>query len=345
MIKSSDGSSSWGQFNPALVASLHQSGLKVCAWQYVYGIYPDAEAAVGAAAVNDGADCLVIDAEGEYAGKYVQAQRYVTQLRRRIGSRFPVGLAGLPYVDYHPAFPYSVFLGPGGAQYNLPQVYWYDIGTTVDAAYAHTYRFNALYQRPIYPLGQLTGPPPAADIVRFRQLSIAYGARGLSWWLWQDATPSEFTTLSRPIGTPAGFAPPTAVASLGRGARGDLVVWAQQHLVTAGQRMVVDGALGPATQRGVRRFQTVNALTVSGVIDAPTWLVLLRYQPAFVHWWLHVPKPKPKPTKTKTKTTSKRGRRAADTPPPAIDATVPASASMRAVRNEFAGRRGRRSGA
>ena len=46
----------------------------MCAWQYVYGNHPIAEAEVGAEAVHDGADCLVIDAEGEYEGKYVQAQ-------------------------------------------------------------------------------------------------------------------------------------------------------------------------------------------------------------------------------------------------------------------------------
>ena len=73
------------------------------------------ETNVGAeAAVNDGADCLIIDAESEYEGKYVAAQSYITQLRSDIGQSFPVALAGFPYVDYHPGFPYSVFLGPGG---------------------------------------------------------------------------------------------------------------------------------------------------------------------------------------------------------------------------------------
>ena len=42
------------------------------------------------------------------------ADLYVDKLRRRIGSRFPTALTSFPYVDYHPALPYSVFLGPGG---------------------------------------------------------------------------------------------------------------------------------------------------------------------------------------------------------------------------------------
>jgi len=73
------------------------AGLRVGAWQYVYGAEPVTEAEVGAVAVRVGADCLVIDAEAEYEGRYVQAQQYLGALRARIGSRYPLALAGLPY--------------------------------------------------------------------------------------------------------------------------------------------------------------------------------------------------------------------------------------------------------
>jgi peptidoglycan hydrolase-like protein with peptidoglycan-binding domain len=353
-LKSSDGSTMWSQFTPYLVQALHQSGLKVCAWQYVYGTYPDNEAAVGATAVKDGADCLVIDAEGEYDGRYTQAQRYLTLLRRQVGQRFPIALAGLPYVDYHPSFPYSVFLGPGGAQYDMPQMYWYDIGTSVDAVYDHTYRYNEIYGRPIYPLGELTGPPPVSDIFRFRQLSIAYGAFGISWWLWQDATPDEFQSLSEPLGALANFTPATVLASIHRGQISDLVVWAQEHLVTAGQRIAVDGDFGPATQRAVIAFQTGHGIAANGVVDPPTWTALLQYRAAFVHWWLHVPKqkPKPEPKKKKSKksthgTTTKRARAAIDAAgaaniaPPTINAPLPQSARARDHGSELRGAPGR----
>ena len=75
MIKSGDGTGTWSQFNSQLVSTLHRDGLRVCAWQYVYGVHPVAEAQVGAAAVADGADCLLIDAESEYEGKYVPRRR------------------------------------------------------------------------------------------------------------------------------------------------------------------------------------------------------------------------------------------------------------------------------
>ena len=285
MIKSSDGPSFWStQFTPQTVSTLHASGIKVCAWQYIYGNHPVTEAYMGAQAVRDGADCLIIDAESEYEGKYVAAQTYMTRLRSLIGASFPLALAGFPYVDFHPAFPYSVFLGPGGAQYNLPQMYWRDIGTTTDAVFAHTYAFNEPYGRPVYPLGQLYGNPPAHQIVRFRQLSRAYGAPNLSWWDWQETTPSEWSALSRPTGTLAGYAAQNAMVSLGRDAVGDLVVWAQEHLVAAGQPLTVDGGYGAATQTAVQNFQTAGGLTPDGVVGPATWAALLRYTPATMIW-------------------------------------------------------------
>ncbi len=196
-IKSSDGTGWWPQFSRTLVTELHEAGLRVCAWQYVYGVSPVAEANLGARAAEDGANCLVIDAESEYEGKYAAAQSYIMRLRQVIGKRFPVGLAGFPYVDYHLSFPYSVFLGPDGAQYNLPQMYWADIGTTVPTVFAHTYEYNEIYRRPIFPLGQLWDKLSATSIEQFNALARQYGATGVSWWDWQSAPLSYFNDITR----------------------------------------------------------------------------------------------------------------------------------------------------
>ena len=48
IVKSGDGAGYWSQFSARLVGALHSGGLHVCAWQYVYGTYPAAEAAIGA---------------------------------------------------------------------------------------------------------------------------------------------------------------------------------------------------------------------------------------------------------------------------------------------------------
>ena len=68
------------------------------------GTRPAVEARVAAGIIAAGADCLMIDAETEYEGKYAQAQRYLKTLRARIGNDFPVGLTTFPYVHFHPAF-------------------------------------------------------------------------------------------------------------------------------------------------------------------------------------------------------------------------------------------------
>jgi hypothetical protein len=287
-VKSADGSGTWSQFTPTAVAALKAAGLKVCAWQFVYGRDPLGEAHAAAAAKDAGADCFVIDAESSYEGKYVQAQRYMEELRALVGPDYPIGITSFPYVDFHPSLPYSVFMGPGGAQFNLPQVYWKTIGDTVDESLAHTYMWNLPYETAIFPLGQTYDGPRAADVRRFRQLSAAYGARGLSWWVWQftsDAAWDAVGDLVAPLDRPETLWPTLRAGSNGRvGSRGDLVVWAQEHLLGAGQQVGVDGAFGPGTTRAVSDFQTASGLPVTGEIDAETWPVLLRATPVPVDW-------------------------------------------------------------
>ncbi|HET9074541.1 MAG TPA: peptidoglycan-binding protein [Solirubrobacteraceae bacterium] len=283
-IKSGDGTGMWSQFTPALVDQIHAAGLHVCAWQYVYGISPVTEADVGIQAVHDGADCLVIDAETEYQDRYVQAQQYMGTLRAHLGSGYPIGLAGFPYVDYHPTFPYSVFLGPNGAQFNLPQMYWQDIGTSVDAVYAHTFAFNELYQRPIDPLGQLYNSPPISAVRRFRSVSMAYRTNSVSWWDWQSAGRTQLSAIAIRTGPLPGFQPDTTVASLARGAVGDLVVLAQEHLWNTPERVTIDGSYGAATQAAVSAFQSQVGLPVSGIITPQTWTALLKVPLPHVLW-------------------------------------------------------------
>jgi hypothetical protein len=334
IVKSSDGIDMWSQFTRQLVSALHANGIKVCAWQYVYGNAPITEAYRGAAAVHDGADCLIIDAESEYEGKYVSAQEYIQRLRSLIGYGYPLVLAGFPYVDYHPAFPYSVFLGPGGAQYNAPQMYWRDIGTTTDNVFGHTYAYNLIYQRPIYPLGQLYGRPPAHQVMRFRELARVYRAGGVSWWDWQDASSSMWTAVSRPAGTLHGYVPYETLADVNPNSSGDLVVWVQEHLVGAGYPIQVSGDYGYHTLLDVQAFQSAHGLSADGIIGPETWAALLRYRIARVKWSVA----KRHDTATVTSADITAAQRAA---PTTLVEPVPASASLPARRDEIAGAGGR----
>jgi peptidoglycan hydrolase-like protein with peptidoglycan-binding domain len=284
-IKSSDGSTNyWSQFSPQLVAELHANGLKVCGWQYVYGSEPVGEAALGAEAVADGAECLVIDAESEYEGHYAAAQTYIDDLRAKIGPEYPLGLASFPYVFDHPSFPYSVFLGPGGAQYNAPQMYWKDIGQSVDTVYANTYIANRIYGRPIFPLGQTYGGVSATELLRFREEAVDYSATGVSFWDWQESGAGDWSALAAPLAPLTSVTPNGEYPELKRGSKGDQVLWMQEHLATAIPTQETTGVFGSQTLANIEAFQTAHAIAASGVVEAATWSALLALAPVAVDW-------------------------------------------------------------
>jgi len=284
-VKSSDGASDyWSQFSPALVAQVHALGLNICAWQYVYGSQPAGEAALGIRAVRDGADCLVIDAEVEFQGHYAAAQTYIEDLRAGVGPSYPIGLASFPYVDYHESEPYSVFLGPGGAQYNAPQLYWHTIGDSADVAYAHTFVENRIYGRPIVPVGQLYGGVSVAAVERFRQVAAAYGAPALSWWDWQSASANEWGALVAPITDTQPVAVSSSWPVLGLHARGDQVVWMQEYLAAAEPQTPTTGIFDAATKAALEAFQASRGLPPTGVADAATWPALLALTPIPIQW-------------------------------------------------------------
>jgi Putative peptidoglycan binding domain len=283
LIKSGDGTTYWRQFSSGLVSALKARGLNVCAWQFLYGRNSAKEARVGAAAVSRGADCLVLDVEGHYEGRYPQASTYMTTLRSLIGPDYPVGLTSFPYVDYHPALPYSVFLGPGGAQFNLPQLYWKTIGTTVDTGYAHTWVWNRIYDRPILPLGQVYLNPKPGQIRRFRALAMSHGFDGVSWWSWQSAGKRQWKAVGTPV-APASVTPYASYPFLRVGSKGDFVAWAQQLLSGAGYPVPITGYYLSSTQSAVYSFQAANGLPQTGNLDVPTWPVLLQHEPVAVRW-------------------------------------------------------------
>jgi peptidoglycan hydrolase-like protein with peptidoglycan-binding domain len=284
-IKSSDGSSNyWSQFSPELVAQLHANGLNVCAWQYVYGSNPVGEAELGARAVAAGADCLVIDAESEYEGRYGAAQTYIADLRAKVGATYPLGLASFPYVYDHTSFPYSVFLGPNGAQFNAPQMYWKDIGNSVDTVYANTYISNRIYGRPIFPLGQTYEKPSAEELMRFREEAPLYGATGVSFWDFQETPANSWTALATPLASLSSITPNPSWSELGEGSKGDPVLWMQEHLAAAIPAQETTGIFNAATKANLEEFQSTHGIAPSGHTEVATWQALLALTPVAVDW-------------------------------------------------------------
>ena len=284
-VKSSDGTDRWSQFSPKLVRALHKRGIEACAWPYIYGNDPGREARLTAAAADAGADCIVIDAESEYEGRYREAYVYMQKLRRLVGDDYPLALAGYPYTDYHPTFPYTVFFGDGGAQFNAPQLYWHAIGDSVRDAFAHTYAWNRAYDRPIFPIGQTYEDPGKRELLDFRRHAADYGADGVSWWSWQETNDSEWSIVGRDgVKGVGGFEPETTFATIERGDAGDMVLLAQELLIAAGREAEPSAVFDARTVRAVRNFQADEGLRESGRIGDATWELLIERRPASTNW-------------------------------------------------------------
>ncbi len=319
-IKSGDGTNVWSQFSKRTVSRFKRAGLKVCGWQYVYGRAPVREAKVSAVAKRRGANCFVIDAEAEYEGRYAAADRYIRKLRKLVGPKFKLSLSTFPYNHYHQAFPYSVFLGPGAATANLPQVYWKAIGDRVRESIGITWTQNMIYKRKIFPVGQTWMDPSRKQLISFRRFARSYGVAP-SWWSWQETTRTAWRALGEPIRVLPDFRPVREHPVIQAGSRGDMVVWLQQHLVGAGYNVAINGIYGRRSKKAVRRFQNRQNLATDAVVGTRTWNRLLRVEPVRVRW----------------SAAKSSGTRARVSGPVGQVPSGPLSADIPMVRNEIAG--------
>ena len=144
---------------------------------------------------------------------------------------------------------------------------------------------TACTDRPIYPLGQTYGGAGRKSIQRFRRFAVNYGGLQPSWWDWQETSTAGWQGLGATIDEPIfGYRPVTAQPLLKSGSRGDLVVWAQEHLRGAGESVPVTGVFGRITRAAVRDFQKSAGLPVDGAIGTTTWQALLNYEPVRWRW-------------------------------------------------------------
>ena len=219
----------------------------------------------------------MIDAESAYEGKYAAAQQYMGALRATVGPAYPIGFTCFPYVDYHPRLPYSVFLGPGGANANLPQVYWQDIGGTVDAVSGRT-----LAQNRIYGVADRAARPDLRATSRrrtsrsFRALWAAYGSAGRVVVVLAGDGRAPAGRRSPRRSPPRSCRPPDpGWPALARGNKGDQVVWLQQHLASADPTVAVTSTFDAATDVALRSFQQAARACRSPAPPTRTWQAVL----------------------------------------------------------------------
>ncbi len=265
---------------PRWSQALHANGLRVCAWQFVYGNDP-----LGRGRARRRRRGRRRRLPGDRRREPVRGQ-----VRRRPSSTwarcappsaraYPIGLTSFPYVDYHPRLPYSVFLGPGGAQANLPQVYWKDIGGTVDAVSGHTLAHNRIYgvaDRAARPdLRQPARRRTSRASARCGRPTARAGCRGGPGR--RPATPSGARSPRRSRRSPAAARPGLAGAGQGQqGRRGRLAAAAPGLLRPGRDRHRARSTRRPtppcATSRpraACRSPATTDALTWQAVLALP----------------------------------------------------------------------------
>jgi hypothetical protein len=288
IVKGADGTSStYGgtQFNAQLVTDAHNAGLKIFAYQYVYGSNPTGEAAAAKAVIaRSNPDGLVIDAEGEYerlANNATAATTYLTTIKSAYPSLF-LAHAPFPIVSYHSAFPYYTFGKYCDAV--MPQDYWGAIKVTPTRMVQwQNDEWNTLYNgwrgtgkadaiKPLVPIGQgwndsSTNFTSGTDIQTFvSQLkSISNpaspgGYKGVSYWSVQHHTADMWTGIAAAnIGNPV-FTVGQTIQVSGTGASG-LKAWSDSSSVSPATYVVKpEGTVGtivsgPVFAQGYNRWR------------------------------------------------------------------------------------------
>jgi len=189
LIKIADGV---GNYNisadiPAIVAALRAKGIGVWGWHYVYGYYPEREAAKAINRMTEfGLDGYVIDAESEYKGRNSSVAPFMTYLRA--GLTCPIALSSYRYPSYHPSFPWKEFIAR--VDLNMPQVYWLQANNPAEQLEKSYNEFKALSPNlPFIPTGAAwkAGDWQAtpANVVDFMDKARALGITAVNFWDWQ----------------------------------------------------------------------------------------------------------------------------------------------------------------
>jgi len=171
------------------INALKARGIIVWGWHYVYGGYPEDEAARGIQrTVNLGLDGYVINAEVEYKNKHAQALRYMKTLRGGMPGNVVLALSAYRFPKYHPEFPWEEFLSR--VSLNMPQVYWMEAhnpGAQLREC-IRDFSSSKYPQVPIFPTGaafrERGWQPTFADVVEFMDTVVDLGLPGCNFWEW-----------------------------------------------------------------------------------------------------------------------------------------------------------------
>jgi hypothetical protein len=270
------GSSKGGFYDQAeldkLLPAAHAAGLKVVGWDFVYLDDPAADAARAKSEIDyvtptgDRIDAFSADIETTSEGVSLtagSAAAYGAQLRALAGPHYPL-IATVPRPSAKRPFPFAEATASFDAI--APMVYWQNRDPAADVAGAIA--TLAPLGKPILPVGQAYnggdegGPdrdPPKEQITAFMDTAMAKGAVGVSFWVWNHATPDQWSAIDE--ATTWELPTPHTVSA---------TAYLQRVLGVLGQPVAQDGQLGPATRAAIAAVQTGLGLPATGHLDIAT---------------------------------------------------------------------------
>ncbi len=197
-----------------LTRALHDQGIQVLGWHYVFGDNPIGEANKAIQRIQQlSLDGYVIDAEEEYKqpGKREAAKRFMSQLRSILPD-FPIALSSYRFPAYHTAFPFREFLEQ--CDYNMPQVYWMKAKNAGEQLNQCVRQFQAITpHRPIIPTGaafrQNGWQPMQGEVLEFLQTAQSLNLSAANFWEWSNARSGSLPGVWETIRDFAWNGPPT----------------------------------------------------------------------------------------------------------------------------------------
>jgi hypothetical protein len=288
------------QCTPDLVARLSERGIGVVGWGYHFdqrtSIPVGAEVDAIGMAMACGLDGYVFDVEAEVkaASTRQPLEELLQRVREVTGDKF-VGYTSFGNPAFHRDVPWEVL--DAHCDLAFPQIYFekWTFGASDEAEVQAALEAHAALGLgcPILPIWgseeDAVRPATAATLqgylARFPGSSIFRvpntGQRGEAWNLdYTDPSPvASFPRDGTPFDT-ADLVLPVFAEELRRGPKGAAsrvarVKRVQRALAARGfDPGPIDGEFGEATERAVRRFQIVNALTPDGAVGPKTWVAL-----------------------------------------------------------------------
>jgi hypothetical protein len=202
----------------ALLPVAHAHGIDVIAWGFPYLWDPVGDAQWTAqilawrASDSEQIDGYSADLEESTEGVMMSASRaavYLELVRQAAGSRLVVATVYPPSdANWDGGYPYAA-MAPYVDAF-APMVYWECTDPGTDAA---TDIARLLTLRPVHVIGEAfnfsdaggrTVSPSGAEISEFLSASRHAGALGASFWVWQEATSEEWSTLTGYSWRPSG---------------------------------------------------------------------------------------------------------------------------------------------